>query len=270
MFIDINGTKYHVDVKGAGQPLLLLHGFTGDSSTWTSFLPKWGQNYKVISIDIIGHGKTDSPERIEKYHISEVTDQINKILDELKIPSVHLLGYSMGGRLAIAYYMKYPQTVKKLILESSSPGLRTEEERRERRIQDEALGNYILKHGMECFINKWESIPLFKSQQRLDESIKKKIRNQRLANHVIGLSNSLKGMGTGAQPSYWLEISKIAKKTLLITGELDQKFVQIAKNMTKMNELLTHISVKDAGHAIHVEKPEIFGTIVMEFLADQL
>ena len=265
VYLERSSLSYHVNTYGKGEALLLLHGFTGDNSTWDTFISSWKERYQVITVDIIGHGKTDCPNEIEQYSIFAVVEQLREIIEKLGLIKVNLLGYSMGGRLALAYYFKYPQTVNKLILESTSPGLRTEHERTERRIQDEKLGDSIIEYGIESFTNKWENIPLFQSQQALTDSVKQKIRNQRLANNPVGLANSLKGMGTGAQPSYWTEVPKLTN-TLLITGDLDQKFVRIANEMTEINEILAHISVNNAGHAIHVEKPEIFDTIVMEFL----
>lgn len=265
VYLERSSLSYHVNTYGKGEALLLLHGFTGDNSTWDPFISSWKERYQVITVDIIGHGKTDCPNEIEQYSIFAVVEQLREIIEKLGLIKVNLLGYSMGGRLALAYYFKYPQTVNKLILESTSPGLRTEHERTERRIQDEKLGDSIIEYGIESFTNKWENIPLFQSQQALTDSVKQKIRNQRLANNPVGLANSLKGMGTGAQPSYWTEVPKLTN-TLLITGDLDQKFVRIANEMTEINEILAHISVNNAGHAIHVEKPEIFDTIVMEFL----
>lgn len=266
MFIQIKSVNYHITIYGEGEPLLLLHGFTGDSGTWLPFIPLWKKNYKVITVDIIGHGKTDSPEDVEKYAMKETVDHLKAVIDYLDIAPVHLLGYSMGGRLALAYCIEYPETVKKLILESASPGLQTEIERKQRRIQDEKLGDSILEQGIINFVDKWEKIPLFKSQEQLDSIVKQAIRNQRLANNPIGLANSLRGMGTGAQTSYWSQISKFSIETLLITGEQDRKFYQIAEEMVKYNKKIRHLNVNNAGHAIHVEKPEIFGTIVMEFL----
>lgn len=266
MFIKLKDINYHVTVEGEGEPLLLLHGFTGDSGTWVPFIPLWKRNYKVITVDLIGHGKTDSPKEIEKYTMQESVTHLKAIIDHLQLAPVHLLGYSMGGRLALAYCVNYPETVKKLILESSSPGLRTEIERKQRRIQDEKLGDSILEQGIINFVNKWEEIPLFESQEKLSEASKQAIRKQRLANNPVGLANSLRGMGTGAQNSYWSSLPHLSMETLLITGNFDQKFYQIAEEMADCNKKIKHLCIKDAGHAIHVEKPEIFGTIVLEFL----
>ena len=266
MFIKIKDVNYHITVDGEGESLLLLHGFTGDCRTWLPFIPLWKKYYKVITVDIIGHGKTDSPKETKKYVMEESVSHLKALIDYLQIAPVHLLGYSMGGRLALAYSMEYPDTVKKLILESASPGLRTELERKQRRILDEKLGDSILEKGIISFVNKWEKIPLFKSQERLSPDARQAIRDQRLVNNPMGLANSLRGMGTSAQSSYWSQLYQFPKKALLITGELDQKFDGIAEEMAKCNKKMQHLNVNDAGHAIHVEKPEIFGTIVLEFL----
>lgn len=267
MKIQVGSIEYYVEIYGEGQPFLLLHGFTGSTTTWFPFVEKWKEQYQLILIDIIGHGKTDSPKEIQLYKMEEVVLQIKSIVDYLQIENFHLLGYSMGGRLALAYALQYPNTVKKLVLESASPGLKTEKERYNRRIQDEGLGEFIQEKGIEVFVDKWENIPLFKSQLLLDRNQKRKLRNQRLKNSKEGLANSLVGMGTGSQSSYWDRLQEMPMDVLCITGELDTKFCFIAKEMIKDKHSWNWIAVPNAGHAIHVEKPEIFDTIVSGFLS---
>jgi 2-succinyl-6-hydroxy-2,4-cyclohexadiene-1-carboxylate synthase len=173
----------------------------------------------------------------------------------------------MGGRLALTFAVNYPEKVRKLILESASPGLRTEAERHERRVQDNKLSEKIRQEGIKNFIDYWENIPLFQSQKSLPEKIRTRIRSQRLANSIDGLANSLNGMGTGVQPSWWDELAHLEMPVLLITGNLDQKFCRIAEEMSKILPNVKWKTAEDAGHAIHVEKPELFGTIVSGFLS---
>jgi len=268
MKIVVDDVAYHVEMHGKGEPFVLLHGFTGDSSTWYPFIPVWKETYQLILIDIIGHGKTDSSLDICKYNILTAANHIKEILIKLNVNAAHLLGYSMGGRLALTFAIRYPDFVQKLILESASPGLATEQERKERRIQDEKLGKSIVEEGIEKFVAKWENIPLFRSQQNLPTFMSDNIRKQRLQNNSLGLKFSLLGMGTGQQPSWWENLPKLTSETLLITGELDTKFCKIAEQMTEFNHQIQWLEIKGAGHAIHVEKSEIFGTIVKEFLSN--
>ncbi len=264
----INGIQYHVERWGSleGTPLLLLHGFTGSGASWIKFKPYW-QNYNVIAVDIIGHGKSDSPDDVSKYDIEAVAGDLHGILQRLGIGQTNLLGYSMGGRLALTFALKYPRMVQKLILESSTPGLKSKDEREARRLQDEKLACRIQEQGITEFVDYWENIPLFQSQKGLSKDVRHQIRTERLSNSALGLSNSLRGMGTGAQSSWWKRLHEITFPVLLITGELDIKFCQIAKEMQKTLKNGNWISVEKSGHAIHVENPELFGTIVNEFLS---
>jgi 2-succinyl-6-hydroxy-2,4-cyclohexadiene-1-carboxylate synthase len=266
MNVDINGITYHVEIEGEGFPLVLLHGFTGDSKTWNPFFKEWGKNRKVIAIDIIGHGQSDSPDDVKRYEMLCVAKDMKQILDLLKIEKTDLLGYSMGGRLALSFAIQYPHFVRNLVLESSSPGLITEQERASRVIQDRKLCDFIQKNGIEQFVEYWGNIPLFSSQRSLPIHKQEAIREQRLQNSVIGLCNSLIGMGTGAQPSMWPHLHRLEANTLLVTGDLDQKFCRIAKDMQKEIKKVEWVNVLGCGHAIHVEQPEKFGTIVSDFL----
>ncbi|WHX99698.1 2-succinyl-6-hydroxy-2,4-cyclohexadiene-1-carboxylate synthase [Neobacillus sp. DY30] len=267
MLVKINGLNYYVELCGEGFPLLILHGFTGDSTTWTPFVPIWGKHSKLIIPDIIGHGQTESPNDLNRYEIESAAKDLIMILDHLEIDQIDLLGYSMGGRLALTLAIVYPDRVRKLILESASPGLNSSEERMLRRMKDEELANFINDRGIVSFVDYWEAIPLFSTMCSLPASVKKSIREQRLSNNAIGLANSLLGMGTGSQPSWWRKLDSIRCEVLLLTGDKDGKFCTIAERMAENIESASWIVINDSGHAIHVEQTEKFGTIVSDFLS---
>ncbi|WP_242144276.1 MULTISPECIES: 2-succinyl-6-hydroxy-2,4-cyclohexadiene-1-carboxylate synthase [unclassified Bacillus cereus group] len=266
MKVMLEGVAYEYEVAGSGEPLLLLHGFTGSMETWRSFLPSWSKQFQVITVDIVGHGKTESPENLVHYDIQNVAVQMIKLLDYLQIEKAHILGYSMGGRLAITMSCLYPERVKSLILENCTAGLETEADRKARRMKDEQLAERIELDGIEAFVNHWENIPLFETQKILPQCIKQAVRKERLLNHPRGLANSLRGMGTGAQPSWWNELVGLKMPVLLLSGEYDKKFFWILKNMQKRIQNAKFVKIDKAGHAIHVEQPQKFGTIVEGFL----
>ncbi len=269
MYVTIENVSYFVDIQGEGFPLILLHGFTGDASTWTTLVQQWRGKRKLVCIEIIGHGRTDSPDHMERYDILSVASDIKQIIDSFKWDKVDVLGYSMGGRLALSFAMEYPHKVRKLILESSSPGLKTEAERKKRQIQDEKLAQMILEQGVERFVEYWEDVPLFSSQKNLSIEKQQEIRKQRLQNSTVGLVNSLKGMGTGVQPSWWEKLCEFEVDSLLLTGSLDEKFCSIAEEMVSLMIKAEWIKVNESGHAIHVENSEKFGTIVDGFLSTE-
>lgn len=263
--IRLNGVQYSYMEEGEGQTVLLLHGFTGTKKTWNELFIKLKQNFHVIAIDLLGHGDTDSPEDPNRYKMEHSAKDLDDFLTEKQIDRIHLLGYSMGGRLALYFALHYQHRIQTLVLESCTAGLVSEEERLSRIKQDEQLQSMLLKKGINAFVDYWENITLFSSQKQLPKSLQESIRSSRLMQSPIGLGNSLKGMGTGIQPSLWNQLELLNIHTLLICGEYDEKFCFI---MGKMNEMIKNSEIRKilrAGHAIHVEQSKIFATIVSEF-----
>lgn len=271
MLINVDCVLYNIEINGkkGDPPVILLHGFTGDRTTWNNLGQTLKDFYQVITIDLLGHGKTSSPHLWERYEMNKAAKDIIYIMDKLQLDSAHLLGYSMGGRLALGVATMFPERIKSLLLESSSPGLKTEKERKTRIQNDESLAAKILDKGIESFVSYWENISLFQTQKSLPMNVQYQIRTQRLHNDPIGLANSLKGFGTGRQPSLWHTLNEFNLPVLLLCGELDEKFCKIAQEMNQLLPQSTLIEIKKAGHAIHVEEPEIFDTIVEEFLMKQ-
>lgn len=266
MKLKLGGIDYFIEEDGSGYPLLLLHGFTGSLSSWYPFIDHFGKTSKMLMVDLIGHGQTQSPEQPSRYDILKVAADMKELLDVLEIEKTDLLGYSMGGRLAITFAATYPERVRKLVLESTSPGLKTEVERKQRRKQDARLADKILEEGIPTFVDYWEKIPLFESHRNLSPKVRETLKRQRMRNNPIGLANSLLGMGTGSQPSWWEDLRKFGFETLILTGDVDVKYCRIGEEMAKFIPEAEWISMKNVGHTLHVEEPEKFGTIVSGFL----
>jgi len=268
--IRVNGMTYHVETAGDGPPLLLLHGFTGSADAWRPLLPAFARRYTTVAVDLPGHGRTDAPADPKRYRTEAAADDLCRMMDRLSIGRAAVLGYSMGGRLALSLAMLAPERVAALVLESASPGLATDGERKARAEQDEALARRIERDGIEAFVDDWENLPLFASVKRLPAEVRDRLRRVRLANRPHGLAASLRGMGTGVQPSWWDRLPDLALPVQLITGELDGKFCGIAERMMAALPDARLAVVPDAGHLVHVEKPELFATIVMNFLEPML
>ena len=266
MKVTVKELDYYVEILNEGQfpTIVFLHGFTGSTKTWRKIaeaLP----GYKIVLVDLMGHGKTTVPEDASRYVMELQVRDLHLLFGQLGLSSFTLAGYSMGGRTALAYAAEYPENLKALILESASPGLKAAVERLERQQRDSELALKILANGIHSFVHKWENIPLFDSQKKLPVDVRQEIRAERLNQQPIGLANSLIGMGTGSQSSYWNRLKHFTIPVLLITGSLDLKFDAIAKEIKKELPQAKH-EIVEAGHAIHVEKPAEFATIVDEYL----
>lgn len=266
-----DGLEYAFDIQGQaanpGRTALLLHGFTGSGAQWQGFSHELVPSWRVILPDLLGHGASSAPADIALYRMEAAAGHLALLLDQQAGEPVHLLGYSMGGRLALYVALAYPERVRSLVLESASPGLITEAERTARRAADEALADRILVQGMQAFVRDWEALPLFASQSSLPAEVKLQQHNLRLANRSVGLAGSLRGMGTGAQPSLWDRLGALTCPVLLVVGERDARFSAINQRMLERIPNVALAVIPDAGHAPHLEQPAWFSQQVCEFWA---
>lgn len=175
----------------------------------------------------------------------------------MEVEKVHLVGYSLGGRTALSFAMLHPERVVSLTLESASPGLDDEDQRLGRRHRDEKLASWIKANGIHAFVNYWEELPLFSTQATLPEDVQQRIRSERLSQTAEGVAQSLLTMGTGVQPSWWGNLSSLHLPVLLLAGEQDAKFIAINRAMDEHLPVSHLHIVENAGHAIHVEQPNI-------------
>jgi 2-succinyl-6-hydroxy-2,4-cyclohexadiene-1-carboxylate synthase len=251
--------------------LVLLHGFTGSARNWESLcadlaLPGW----RIVALDMLGHGKSSAPEDSERYGIEHCQDDILAVLQELGVQAGEavLLGYSMGGRIAL--YTAFSGFFRALILESASPGLADAREREQRRSSDDTLAASIEQGGIAPFVERWEKLPLFASQSNLPVTQQEALHRQRLHNRAVGLVNSLRGVGTGAQPALHAQLLTLDLPVLLIAGELDAKFCRIARQMARDLPHATLYIVAGAGHTVHLEQPAVFAQLVTQFCSQLL
>lgn len=263
--VAVNGVRLNFEEWGSGEPLLLLHGFTGSASTWRDVSATW-DGWRRIAVDLIGHGASDAPASERRYAMDRCVADLVALLDEMDIARATVLGYSMGGRVALQLAAAAPARVAALVLEGASPGIESTAERAARVASDRALADDIERDGIEAFVDRWERIPIFATQARLPDDVRAQLRNQRLTNRPIGLANSLRGMGAGAQTSLWPELHGLTMTALLIAGADDAKYSEMAQAVAaRMAAASVHI-VPGAGHAVHLERPDAFIDHVKEFL----
>ncbi|MGD0672260.1 MAG: 2-succinyl-6-hydroxy-2,4-cyclohexadiene-1-carboxylate synthase [Candidatus Binatus sp.] len=251
----------------ARDPVVLLHGFTGSKDSWRDLREQLRTDRRVISIDLPGHGGTRVGIGVENYSIERAAAMVIRLLnDVLAVPRFSLLGYSMGGRLALFIALNYGAHINRLVLESASPGLADSAARAARRHADAELAAFAESAGIEAFVKRWESIPLFESMARMPAEKIDRLRRERLGCCVEELARSLRGMGTGAQPWLGDELPALRIPTLAIAGALDSKFTAIGEQMAALAGDARFEAIDGAGHAPHLERPREFNRIVADFL----
>lgn len=249
-------------------PIIFLHGFTGSVNDWESIQSKIHNKFTPIFIDLIGHGSSSSPINEEHYSAGSQIKFLYEIIDFLNIDKLFLVGYSMGGRLALQFSLKFPTKVLGLILESTSFGIENGAERAKRVESDKSLAEKITGEGIEKFIDYWYSLPLFNSLKHLPAERFRELKQVRKKNDLNGLKNTLLRFSTGKMKYLIPESKKIRFKVLLIVGDLDKKFKESSKKVVEQipNSMLK--IVPNTGHNVHFEKPEVFLKLINEFISN--
>lgn len=254
--------------------VLFLHGFLGSSQDWSDVITSFSNEHWCIAVDLPGHGKTVVNGSEEAYRIENCANGLIRFLDTLRIHKCDVVAYSMGGRLALYMAVNFPHRFERIIIESASPGLKTQKERQERRDQDNKLAERIERGSLDQFVKEWYDQPLFATLKQ-DRKLFSKLLTNRISNNksgratgsATGLATSLRMMGVGVQPSLWDELHKIQARLSLIVGEKDDKFKRIAAEMAlKCPGALIYI-VQGAGHNVHWEKTEEYTRVVKDFLS---
>jgi 2-succinyl-6-hydroxy-2,4-cyclohexadiene-1-carboxylate synthase len=251
----------------ARDPVVLLHGFTGSKESWRDLREQLRPKRRVVSIDLPGHGGTRVGIDVENYSIERAAAMVLRLLTEvLAVPRFSILGYSMGSRLALFIALKYGAHINRLVLESASPGIVDSGLRAARIHADAELAAFAESAGIEAFVKRWESIPLFESMARMPAEKIERLRLERLACCVEELARSLRGMGTGAQPWLGGELPALCMPILVIAGALDLKFTAIGGQIAALVSDARFEAIGGAGHAPHLERPREFNRVVTDFL----
>jgi 2-succinyl-6-hydroxy-2,4-cyclohexadiene-1-carboxylate synthase len=263
--------RLHVEeLGGDGPPLVLLHGFTGSSESWREVAPRLATDWRTIGIDLPGHGRAESPPDPAAYRVEPTIEALLAALDGLGLADrPHLLGYSMGGRVALHLALAAPERLATLTLESASPGILDPVERDARVQSDAALADMLEREGIEPFVERWERVPLFASQAGLPDAARARLRAGRLGQRALGLANSLRGFGAGLPAPLQPRLSELTLPTLLLVGALDAKYCQIGREMVAALPDASLVVVPDAGHTVHLEQPDAFVAALSAFLQER-
>ncbi|WP_411842088.1 2-succinyl-6-hydroxy-2,4-cyclohexadiene-1-carboxylate synthase [Salinicoccus sp. HZC-1] len=254
--------NYKFNDTDSSETVLLLHGFLSDMNSMKTVADQISEHFNVLSVDLPGFGKTPST---GNYTMDDVSESLASLIESLNLGKVHIIGYSMGGRVAVSFMVNHPEKVQSAVLESTSPGISDISERQRRFQVDYARAEKIVS-DFSAFINEWEQMGLFSTQNAMDSETQLSQRASRLAQNPDGAADSLLKYGTGIQRSYWNDLKSVNSPVLLIAGEQDKKFAAINR---KMNDLLPNsqfVLIQGAGHNIHMEAADKFGIIILEFL----
>jgi 3-oxoadipate enol-lactonase len=255
-----NNINIYYEIHGQGQPLILISGLGGDRTFWQASIGPLSAQFQVIIFDTRGIGRTDAPET--PYSMAMFADDLAGLMDALQIPQAHILGFSMGGQIALQFALKYSERINKLIIAASCARLNTQIRLYVDAVLDVYEGGISTKQMFELiapwlFSNKFLSVPGNEAYLQYDENDPEQQpfyswKNQYLAQKAFDVTPQLKD---------------IQAAPLIITGEQDV-FAQLSDAKT-LHEGLTGASLKiisGAGHLFNFEQPKLFHDTVINYL----
>jgi 2-succinyl-6-hydroxy-2,4-cyclohexadiene-1-carboxylate synthase len=232
--------------------LILLHGFTNTGASWDGVTAALGETYRPLAPDIRGHGAAAATAPVT---LEGVIDDVAGVTDG----PFALVGYSMGGRIALHVALAHRPRISRLVLIGASPGLADPDERAQRRAADEALADEVQASTIESFAARWAQTPVLAGQP---PDVLAAVDRDRRRNTTEGLAAALRGLGTGALPSLWDRLPELDVPTVLVVGERDHRFQAVAERMAGRLPSAEIEIVTGAGHAVHLERPTAVAAII--------
>jgi 2-succinyl-6-hydroxy-2,4-cyclohexadiene-1-carboxylate synthase len=258
--------RFHYKSRGnhQGQPLLFLHGFMGDCHEFDQILPYFWDDFYCLVIDLPGHGQTEVMGDDSNYGMEKTAIALINFLEYFQLSKIGLIGYSMGGRLALYLALHFPEKFSHLILESASPGLQSAIARKKRIEHDGQWIKKLKNENFSDFLSEWYQQGLFDSLRKLSDF--PALFARRLNNSPAKLAKSLQYLGTGQQISLWEKLSQGSVPLLLLVGGQDHKFVAINQKIAvdysqAQLEVFSH-----CGHNLHLEDSHDFTLLLRQFL----
>ena len=238
---------------GKGERLVFVHGFTQTRHSWRTIANRLSANNEIVLVDAPNHGDSSD--------VSLNLESGANAIIEVGGDATYI-GYSLGGRLCLTAALSNTKNINRLVLVSATAGIEESTERQSRIASDDKLATRITQIGVSAFIEEWLALPMFAGLTNATNQ-----RDLRLNNTAIALASSLRLCGAGKQQPTWSRLNELKMPVLLIAGERDTKFVELATRMTESIGGNAHLKIiGNCGHTPHLEQPEQFLEVMTSFL----
>ena len=233
---------------------VLIHGLGGRPSSWDKVVEELSDESDVEALGLPGHGERAALRATDSF--GDVAVHLWQELAPGAGQSVHLVGYSLGARVAMAMREERPEAVSRLTLIAGHPGLRDEAERQARRAWDQEWSTRLRDEGIQGFVDAWENLPLFESQRRLASSVRASHRKRRLSHDALGLGWAFDVLGLGNMPSFWSGLQSADLPIDYLVGGLDSKYRAIGQELVGACKSARMRVAPAVGHDLVLEAPD--------------
>lgn len=247
-------------------PLLMLHGFMGAHDDWEPIIDSLCEDYRCLAVDLPGHGRTPFAGDPAAYTFAGAADLVRAFLQQRGVGSAHVLGYSMGGRLALYMAAHHPDVCDRVVVESASPGLLDKHMAGARVQQDGRWATRFETEPMETVLRDWYRQPVFASLQERPEVLEAMMR-RRMNNCPAEIARAMRGFSVGIQAPLWAALPDMSRDVLVLVGEKDGKYLQVAERMAQSGPRVGVAVIPEAGHNAHCEQPDEFARVCREWFS---
>jgi len=249
----------HVELRGTGPPLVLLHGFTQTARLWGPVGDGLSQDHTLVGVDLPGHAGSDTV----RADLPETAALVREaVTSAIGATPCDLLGYSLGARVALHVATGSDLGIRRLVLIGATGGMEDPEARRRRRQADEATAAALEASGdVDGFIDQWLKGPLF---AQLAEAA---LAPERRRNTAAGLASSLRLAGTGTQVPLWDDIPGLSVPLLALAGSNDTRFAVHALRLARLAPRGYATLIPGGGHAVHLARPDLVERHLRHWLA---
>ncbi len=247
----LNGIDIYYEDHGSGYPVVLTHGYASSSRMWEGQIDALAQRYWLITWDMRGHGRTDSPEAQEAYSEAATVEDLRQLLGQLAIREAVIGGLSLGGYMSLAFYLAHPEMVRALILCDTGPGYRNPQAREGWNQTAYRRAEAFEQQGLDA-LGRSAEVQMARSVHR----------------SAAGLAKAARGMLAQFDSRVIESLEHIKVPTLLIVGANDTPFLNATDYMASKIPNVRKVVIPDAGHAANIDQPEKFNEAVLSFLDD--
>lgn len=252
------GCQLHYEDYGHGMPVLLVHGLGSSTRDWEYQIPALTTHYRVIVIDVRGHGRSDKPQ--EPYSIAVFAEDVAALIEHLRLIDVHLVGISMGGMIGFQLGVDRPELLRSLTIVNSGP-----------EVKPRSAKDYleIAKRWTLSRLLSLDSIAralghlLFPLPEQGD--LRRKIEERWPQNDKRAYLSSLDAIiGWGVRD----RLQRIQCPTLVITADRD--YTPVSRKEAYVKELPNArlVVIENSRHATPLDQPERFNATLLDFLAE--
>ncbi len=242
-------------------PLVLLHGFLGCGQDWRPLMQDLARDRSCIAIELPGHGS--KPSRVHP-DFDTTVNWLAEGIETTIAERCDVLGYSMGGRLALGLAAACPGLLRRVVAVGAGAGIGDPVARAARAAQDDDRAAALEAEPFEAWLGAWYGLPLLAGVRALPAY--EAMIGRRLQGDPKALSSALRALSVGRQPPLGPQLAAGRVPLLLMAGSEDAKYVASHRELAATSPLIEAVTVQDAGHAPHLEQPDEFRRAVREWL----